>query len=191
MTPTPSARANEGIVWPDDERRSHFERWLAPLANEYALDVASLAPASADASFRRYLRIQSRERSFVVMDAPPPQEDVRPFVRIARRISSAGLHAPQVLAADEARGFLLLSDLGRTLYLDALRQAPPADADRLMREAIAALVQWQMRLEPDGLPPYDDALLRRAKHELPDFISAILLFSADGTNIGYGGVLRR
>ena len=87
MTPTPSARANEGIVWPDDERRSHSERWLAPLANEYALDVASLAPASADASFRRYLRIQSRERSFVVMDAPPPQEDVRPFVRIARRIS--------------------------------------------------------------------------------------------------------
>jgi aminoglycoside/choline kinase family phosphotransferase len=169
MTPTPSARANEGIVWPDDERRSHFERWLAPLANEYALDVASLAPASADASFRRYLRIQSRERSFVVMDAPPPQEDVRPFVRIARRISSAGLHAPQVLAADEARGFLLLSDLGRTLYLDALLQAPPADADRLMREAIAALVRWQVHLAPDDLPPYDDALLRRELALFPEW----------------------
>jgi N-acetylmuramate 1-kinase len=169
MTHTPSARANAGIVWPDDERRSHFERWLAPLANQYALDVASLTPASADASFRRYLRIQSRERSFVVMDAPPPQEDVRPFVRIARRISSAGLHAPQVLAVDEAQGFLLLSDLGRTLYLDALRQAPPAEADRLMREAIAALVHWQVHLAPEDLPPYDDALLRRELALFPEW----------------------
>ena len=169
MPPTPPARANEGIVWPDDERRSHFESWLAPLAREYALDITSLAPASADASFRRYLRIQSRERSFVVMDAPPPQEDVRPFVRIARRISGAGLHAPQVLAADEIHGFLLLSDLGRTLYLDALREASPAEADRLMREAIAALVQWQVRLEPDGLPPYDDTLLRRELALFPEW----------------------
>jgi N-acetylmuramate 1-kinase len=169
MPPTPSARAPEGIVWPDDERRSHFERWLTPLAREYALDVASLAPASSDASFRRYLRVQSSERSFVVMDAPPPQEDVRPFVRIARRIRDAGLHAPLVLAADEAQGFLLLSDLGRTLYLDALRQAQPHEADRLMREAIAALVQWQVRLEPGGLPPYDDALLRRELALFPDW----------------------
>ena len=169
MLPTPSARTANGIVWPDDQRHNHFDRWLAPLASEYGLDVASLAPASADASFRRYLRIRSRERSFVVMDAPPPQEDVRPFVRIARCISDAGLHAPQVLAADEAKGFLLLSDLGRTLYLDALREAQPAEADRLMREAIAALVQWQVRLEPSGLPPYDDALLRRELALFPDW----------------------
>jgi N-acetylmuramate 1-kinase len=169
MPPTPPARAHEGIVWPDLQRRSHFERWLAPLAREFELDVASLAPASADASFRRYLRIQSPQRSFVVMDAPPPQEDVRPFVAIARRITAAGLHAPQVLAADETQGFLLLSDLGRTLYLDALRQAQPADADRLMREAIAALVQWQVQLEPIGLPPYDDALLRRELALFPDW----------------------
>jgi aminoglycoside/choline kinase family phosphotransferase len=169
MPPTPPARADAGIVWPDDERRSHFERWLAPLASRYALDISSLAPASADASFRRYLRIRSRERSYVVMDAPPPQEDVRPFVQIAQRINSAGLHGPQVLAADEARGFLLLSDLGRTLYLDALREAPPAEADRLMREAIAALVQWQVRLDPDGLPPYDETLLRRELALFPDW----------------------
>jgi aminoglycoside/choline kinase family phosphotransferase len=169
MTSTPPARANEGIVWPDEQRRSHFERWLAPLADQYALDTASLAPASSDASFRRYLRIQSRGRSFVVMDAPPPQEDVRPFVQIARRISDAGLHAPQVLAADEAQGFLLLSDLGRMLYLDVLRQAQPTEADRLMREAIAALVKWQVRLDLDGLPLYDDALLRRELALFPDW----------------------
>jgi N-acetylmuramate 1-kinase len=169
MPPTPRARANEGIVWLDAQRQSQFERWLAPLAREFALDVGSLVPASSDASFRRYLRIQSPERSFVVMDAPPPQEDVRPFVQMARRITDAGLHAPQVLAADEARGFLLLSDLGRTLYLDALREAQPVQADHLMREAIAALVCWQVRLEPAELPPYDDALLRRELALFPDW----------------------
>src|SRR5512134_748353 len=111
MPPTPTARA-DGVVWTDRERQYHFERWLAPLIGQYTLDAASLAPASADASFRRYLRIHSPTRSFIVMDAPPPQEDARPFVDIARRIAAAGLHAPQVLAADEAQGFLLLSDLG-------------------------------------------------------------------------------
>jgi aminoglycoside/choline kinase family phosphotransferase len=95
------------------------------------------------------------------MDAPPPQEDVRPFVNIARRIAAAGLHAPEVLAADEAHGFLLLSDLGNRLYLDALREATPVEADRLMREAIAALVEWQARVDARGLPDYDEALLRR------------------------------
>lgn len=160
-TPTAHAGANAAVAWPDAQRRTAFERWLAPLAKDLHLDRASLAPASADASFRRYLRIRSPERSFVVMDAPPPHEDVRPFVHIARRIAAAGLHAPQVLAADESLGFLLLSDLGSSLYLDALRQAEPAAADRLMREAIAALVQWQARVDASGLPPYDDALLRR------------------------------
>jgi len=169
MTSPAPARASDSIAWLDAQRRGHFERWLAPLADEFALDVATLAPASADASFRRYLRIGSRERSFVVMDAPPPQEDVRPFVNIARRIGAAGLHAPQVLAADETQGFLLLSDLGRTLYLDALRDADPARADRLMRDAIAALVQWQVRMQPQGLPPYDEALLRRELQLFPDW----------------------
>ena len=165
----PAAHASEGIAWSDAQRQSHFERWLAPLARQFELDLASLAPASADASFRRYLRITSPRGSFVVMDAPPPQEDVRPFVQIARRISKAGLHAPQVLAADESQGFLLLSDLGRVLYLEALRKAEPPEADRLMREAIAALVQWQSCLEPSGLPLYDDALLRRELALFPDW----------------------
>ncbi|KAB2876097.1 MAG: phosphotransferase [Burkholderiaceae bacterium] len=168
MPPSPTTHA-DGVAWTDPERRLHFERWLTPLVSQYALDLGSLAPASADASFRRYLRIGSPLRSFIVMDAPPPHEDVRPFVDIARRIAAAGLHAPQVLAADEARGFLLLSDLGRTLYLDVLRDAPPAEADGLMREAIAALVQWQQRVDPAGLPPYDEALLRRELQLFPDW----------------------
>jgi len=169
MPPTPTTRADGGVVWADPERRHHFERWLAPLADAYALDTASLAPASADASFRRYLRIHSPTQSFIVMDAPPPQEDVRPFVDIARRIEAAGLHAPHVLAADAVQGFLLLTDLGRTLYLETLRDASPSEADRLMREAIAALAQWQQRVEPAGLPLYDDALLRRELALFPDW----------------------
>jgi aminoglycoside/choline kinase family phosphotransferase len=161
--------SSAAIAWPDPQRCTSFEAWLAPLVTALALDPASLEPASADASFRRYLRIRSTTRSFIVMDAPPPHEDVRPFVQIARRIKAAGLHAPEVLAADEAQGFLLLGDLGRTLYLDALRGAEPPEANRLMRVAIAALVQWQTRVDAHGLPDYDDALLRRELALFPDW----------------------
>ena len=165
----PSIHSVSGITWPDAQRRAAFERWLAPLAHTFQLDVASLAPASADASFRRYLRIAAPQRTFIVMDAPPPEEDVRPFVDIAGRIKAAGLHAPDVLAVDERQGFLLLSDLGNALYLKALEAAGPSDADRLMREAIGALVQWQSKVDATGLPAYDDALLRRELQLFPDW----------------------
>jgi N-acetylmuramate 1-kinase len=114
------------VAWADPQRKSDFERWLAPLAQQHGLQPQSLRAASADASFRRYLRIdRARGASLVVMDAPPPQEDVRPFVKIAQSIQQAGLHGPEVLAADVERGFLLLTDLGRTLYLDAFADASP------------------------------------------------------------------
>ena len=96
----PSTHTGPGITWPDAQRCAAFESWLAPLAQTFQLDAASLAPASADASFRRYLRISAPARTFIVMDAPPPHEDVRPFVDIAARIKAAGLHAPDVLAVD-------------------------------------------------------------------------------------------
>ena len=158
------------VAWPDPQRRAAFERWFLPLAASQGLDPATLVPASADASFRRYLRVRAADGSTrIVMDAPPPQEDVRPFIDVARRIQAAGLHAPQVLAADEAEGFVLLADLGRKLYLDALREAEPARADTLMREATAALVQWQRRVDASGLPAYDDALLRRELALFPEW----------------------
>ena len=149
------------VHWPDPQRQVAFEHWLAALAPQFGIDATTLAPASADASFRRYLRVQAGGRSLVVMDAPPPQEDVRPFVHVAGLIEAAGLHAPQVLAADEAQGFLLLSDLGRTLYLDVLRDAGSDEADRLMRDAIQALVHFQAHVPAAGLPAYDAALLQR------------------------------
>jgi aminoglycoside/choline kinase family phosphotransferase len=155
--PTPNAP----IDWPDAERHRAFAHWIESIATAHGLRLDTLAQASADASFRRYFRIQSATGSCIVMDAPPPQEDVRPFVQIAQCIRQAGLHGPQVLEGDLQRGFLLLTDLGQRLYLEALQGADAPRADALMRDAIHALVQWQARMPSHDLPPYDDALLAR------------------------------
>ena len=165
------------ISWADPARAEAFSRWLAHAAPAHALRVGSLRPASADASFRRYFRIDIESGgSCIVMDAPPPHEDVRPFVHVAALIERASLNAPRVLEADAAHGFLLLGDLGSTLYLHALQAAvasgDAARADALMRDAIAALVAWQSRVPGAELPPYDDALLRRELELFPEWCVA-------------------
>lgn len=161
------------VAWADPQRQLAFERWLQPLVSAHGLRPETLRPASADASFRRYLRLDARDGgALIVMDAPPPQEDVRPFVRVAGLIQRAGLHGPAILAADEAQGFLLLSDLGRTLYLDAFADASPKQADQLMRDAISALVQWQVHVPGDALPEYDEAKLRTELQLFPDWCVA-------------------
>jgi len=157
------------IPWPDAARQHAFEQWLEAIAPRHGLQPQTLAPASADASFRRYLRIAGAAGHRIIMDAPPPQEDVRPFVQVAGYIGAAGLHGPQVLECDAAQGFLLLSDLGSDLYLAALQQADAANADRLMRDAIGALVQWQLKVPAHDLPPYDEALLTRELWLFPDW----------------------
>lgn len=161
------------ITWHDTSRRDAFDHWLAGAAARRGLDSGSLRSASSDASFRRYFRIDGKGGSFIVMDAPPPQEDVRPFVAVAALLASAGLHAPQVLEQDVEQGFLLLTDLGSRLYLAELNEAVARGdtkaVDALMRAAIAALVQWQSRADASGLPPYDDALLRRELALFPDW----------------------
>jgi aminoglycoside/choline kinase family phosphotransferase len=149
------------VKWADAARQVAFDRWFEGIAARHALDARTLQPASADASFRRYLRVQAGSGSLIVMDAPPPQEDVRPFVHVAGLLQAAGLNAARVLEADAEQGFLLLNDLGDTLYLDALRQASEAEANRLMRDAMGALLQFQQAVPADALPPFDDALLRR------------------------------
>jgi aminoglycoside/choline kinase family phosphotransferase len=174
LTPTPDSAP---IAWADPTRRSAFEHWLAGIAARHALVPATLRSASSDASFRRYLRIDSADgASCIVMDAPPPQEDVSPFIAVAAMLQAAGLHAPQVLEQDVAQGFLLLTDLGTRLYLDELQAAVARRdtklSDSLMRDAIAALVQWQSRADASGLPPYDDALLRRELALFPDWCVA-------------------
>lgn len=149
------------VNWADAARQAAFVRWFEAIAPRHALDASTLQPASADASFRRYLRVQAGSGTRIIMDAPPPQEDVRPFVHVAGLLETAGLSAARVLEADAEQGFLLLNDLGHTLYLDALRQASEAEANRLMRHATQALVQFQLHVPSDTLPPFDEALLRR------------------------------
>jgi aminoglycoside/choline kinase family phosphotransferase len=149
------------VKWADAARQAAFERWFEGITPRHALDARTLRPASADASFRRYLRVQGGGGSLIVMDAPPPQEDVRPFVHVAGLLQAAGLNAARVLEADAEQGFLLLTDLGDTLYLDALRNGSEVEANRLMRDATQALLQFQQQVPADTLPAFDEALLRR------------------------------
>ncbi len=144
------------------------------MASAHGLVVATLRSASADASFRRYFRIDAASgASFIVMDAPPPLEDVRPFISVAALLQGAGLNAPRVVEQDVGHGFLLLTDLGAQLYLGVLQAAVISGdmqtADTLMRDATAALIQWQLRADASGLPAYDDALLRRELALFPDW----------------------
>ncbi len=157
--------STSAVAWTDDARRQAFERWITSLAGE-GLALATLRPASADASFRRYLRIDGDAGSRIVMDAPPAHEDCRPFVRVAALLRGAGLNAPQVLAWNEAEGFMLLSDLGSTTYLCAL---DAHTAPRLYADATDALVRLQGIAARDQVPPYDRELLTRELQLFPEW----------------------
>ena len=162
------------IEWPAPQRQQAFNRWLDSVSAPHGLVTSSLRSASSDASFRRYFRVDTTGGApCIVMDAPPPQEDVRQFVDVASRLERAGLNAPRILAQDSDHGFLLLSDLGTRLYLHELLAAQTTGdthtVQTLMRDAIGALVQWQSRGNSIGLPPYDDALLRRELALFPDW----------------------
>ena len=149
----------------------------AQAALAFALDALGLAsatevgfaPASADASFRRYFRLTHGEKTWVVMDAPPEREDCKPFIHIAQLTLDAGLNGPRVIAADLAQGYLLLSDLGRQTFLHVINAD---NADALFTAAIDALVQWQQSSRAEALPPYDAALLARELSLFPDWYVA-------------------
>jgi aminoglycoside/choline kinase family phosphotransferase len=140
-------------------------------------DDFTVAPASADASFRRYFRVTlgapsalaPGARTLIAMDAPPPQEDCRPFVHVAALLAQAGVHAPAVLADDLHQGYLLLTDLGSTTYLAHLSAGT---AHALYLDAIDALVRWQSASREGPLPPYDEALLARELALFPDWYVA-------------------
>jgi len=132
-------------------------------------DQLQIAPASADASFRRYFRIRKGAETFIAMDAPPDKEDVRPFLHVASLLQAAGVHVPRAVAEDVGNGYLLLTDLGTQTFLDVLTEA---NADDLFSVAIDALIKWQLVSKPGELPPYDEALLRRELSLFPDWYVA-------------------
>ena len=157
-----------------DTRRDALAAWLSPFAHRYGLDLPSLAPASSDASFRRYFRLGSASEhgaTLIAVDAPPP-EKCREFAQIAQMLADAGVHAPRVLECDFDNGFMLVTDLGTRLYISELDPNDPAGAKPLMREAVDALIRWQSTSREGVLPPFDEAFLRREMELMPEWYLA-------------------
>ena len=149
------------------DRQKQIRTWLSALWPGLCF---TLAPASADASFRRYFRATLDDgKTHIVMDAPPAKGDCRPWLHVQQLFRNAGAHVPEVLAQDLERGFLLLSDLGNTTYLQALNAD---NAAQLYADAIVALVKIQQASRPGVLPDYDRTLLRRELDLFPQWFIA-------------------
>lgn len=156
-----------------DVRLQHLKVWLdeqLPILFVQqgwgAVPPATLTAASSDASFRRYFRWEGEGRSLIVMDAPPPQENCKPFVDIAFLLAKSGINVPKIYAEDLERGFLLLNDLGNQTYLDVINGD---NADPLFRDALQALLAFQQLPMVAPLPTYDVALLRRELELFPEW----------------------
>jgi hypothetical protein len=151
----------------DDPRLALLRHWL-----EHGLGWrdCGLAPASADASFRRYFRVTRPQGTCIAMDAPPDKEDVGPYLKVAGMLVDIGVNAPRILERNAADGFLLMTDLGAVTYLAEL--ADRGRAGPLYADAIAALVRIQARgaQHAENLPPYDAQLLRFEMSLFPDWL---------------------
>lgn len=145
------------------DRLQILENWLK---DQFPDESFTISPASSDASFRRYYRVNPGNTTYIVMDAPPVHEDCRPFVRIAQIFGEAGVNLPKVISQDLDRGILLLGDLGSSTYLDVLRED---NADTLYSDATDALIRIQLSSRPGILPEYDEALLRREMDLFPQW----------------------
>jgi len=139
-----------------DERLNELVKWTESVLGERG---ATITPASEDASFRRYFRVETGEQSYIVMDAPPQREDVRPYIRTARCLLDLGLNVPEILDSDLDHGFVLLTDLGRVTYLTQLDEQR---VERLYGDALSALLVLQAGTsrDPEYFPPYNEPRLR-------------------------------
>jgi aminoglycoside/choline kinase family phosphotransferase len=151
-----------------DDRQQQLNAWLSKTLPDADF---KLTTASADASFRRYFRVHLASdymgnQTLIAMDAPPPQEDCTPFVKVAKLFLDAGLNVPKVVAQDLVNGFLLLSDLGNDTYLQHLNNET---AQMLYFDATNALIKLQLASKNHDLPAYDEALLTREMQLFPDW----------------------
>src|SRR6266853_1952307 len=167
MAPRPSApKARNAHMLETDARVALIRDWLA---RELRRPAARIEPASSDASFRRYFRVFCGDATYVVMDAPPGKEDVRPYLKVSRLLESLGAHVPHVHARDVERGLLLLEDLGATLYLERLEAGD--DPGRLYTDALGVLATIQVRggAACAQLAPYGRAELLREMALMPQW----------------------
>jgi len=152
-----------------DSRLNTLRNWLKALQPSWQLDLDTLAPASADASFRRYFRIESKNPDFgtlIIMDAPPQHEPLDAFIQVDLLLSEAGMNVPKILEQNIAEGFLLLNDLGTRTYLSELNVDT---ANHLYQDATHALIKMQLASKPNVLPNYDAALLQRELDLFPEW----------------------
>jgi hypothetical protein len=165
--------STSNVTWAEPQRQLACISWLEALAQTHGLVLSSLRIASADASFRRYLRVDTQAgASLIVMDAPPDKENCEPFVKVAKLMQLAGLKAPEVLAWHEAQGFMLLTDLGDQTMMSAIDVKNPQANHALYMQAVDALIAWQLSSKAGVLPPYDEALLNRELSLFPDWYLA-------------------
>ena len=155
-----------GLPDASDSRLADLTRWVF---DDLGFAGSQIAPASVDASFRRYFRVTRGEDTYIVMDAPPEKESLGPFLSVAKMLLGMGLNAPVILAKDPKRGLLLLSDLGRRQYLDELCTVEAAD--RLYADALGALCTMQTadNAMARDLPCYSHALLMREMELMPEW----------------------
>lgn len=165
-----------------DPRLNALRSWLDQHNKTLGLQTDSLTPVSGDASFRRYFRLQSANGPVIVMDAPPPHEDCTPFIQVAALLANGGLRVPTILAQDLVQGFLLISDLGRQTFYQAIQAGAALDDatwQQHMRGALRALVRLQ-HCASDQLPVYDAARLLQELNLFPQwYLQAYLGFVPD------------
>jgi N-acetylmuramate 1-kinase len=166
---SPHASQYAPIEWAQPERQVAFHQWLDAQASAQGVLPTTVRAASADASFRRYFRVDTANGSCIVMDAPPDKENCEPFVRIARLMLDAGLYAPRILAWDEPQGFMLLDDIGSQTMMDVINRDDPQANHGLYMRAVDALLTLQQSSRPGVLPAYDEALLKRELSLFPDW----------------------
>lgn len=155
----------------ENRRSASLRAWLNTLPE---MENASMAPASNDASFRRYFRLTLADGTTrIVMDAPPEHENCEPFIRIAGILTEAGLNAPRCAEFNEPEGFLLLSDLGSETFLQRLNQVPE-QAQQLYPQALSALVdmQFSTQSQVSSLPAYNQSLLQQEMALFKDWLLA-------------------
>jgi hypothetical protein len=153
-----------------DARLALLTEWLSSLD---LVEVASRRPASSDASFRRYFRLDVAPAlrgklgdTLIAMDAPPERENVPAFIHVQGLLHEAGVTVPAIVARDVERGFLLLSDLGTTTYLARL------DSDNaafMYSDAVDALIKFQLNSQPGVLPEFDRAFVLREMNLFPEW----------------------